>query len=355
MGRHRTPEEKAALKVRATEMRLAGIGRARIGRELGIGAELVGELLRDVPPPSWLGRVRAKDEHRAAAEALRRQGRTYKEIQQELGVSKSSLSLWLRDLPGPTAEQRAALANPSAAEPEERDEPVGDRGIARALRGDGWLLREIAEELGASVAAVARWCEGLPVPPRASHGHRPDELARLVEAYWSVERQRRAAMRRAEIETVRARVPHIDDTVLDLIVATAYWCEGGKRKPWRATERLDFINSDPHLVGLFLEWLRRRACGLDRWRLALSIHESADVPAATRFWADVVGCDVSAFRPPTLKRHNPKTVRHNTGEQYVGCLAISVRQSRPLYREIEGLWTGIVSCVLGEGSVEQNG
>ncbi len=46
-------------------------------------------------------RARAKDADRERARALRLEGKTYKQIQAELGVSKSSLSMWLRDLPHP--------------------------------------------------------------------------------------------------------------------------------------------------------------------------------------------------------------------------------------------------------------
>lgn len=43
--------------------------------------------------------MKAKSEQRERARALRLQGRTYDEIVGELGVSKSSVSLWVRDLP----------------------------------------------------------------------------------------------------------------------------------------------------------------------------------------------------------------------------------------------------------------
>jgi transposase len=56
----------------------------------------------------------AKDDLRARARELRLQGRTYDQIQLELGVSKSSISLWVRDLPRPerrrSTEQASAIA-----------------------------------------------------------------------------------------------------------------------------------------------------------------------------------------------------------------------------------------------------
>ena len=50
----------------------------------------------------------------------------------------------------------------------------------------------------------------------------------------------------------------------------------------------------------------------------------------------VTGADPAQFHNPTFKRHNPKTVRWNTGDEYHGCLRIDVQQSADLYRRIEG-------------------
>jgi hypothetical protein len=71
------------------------------------------------------------------------------------------------------------------------------------------------------------------------------------------------------------------------------------------------------------------------------VHEDADVEAAQRFWLDVTGAQPDQFRKPVLKRHNPKTVRKNTGNDYHGCLRINVRRSALLYRTIEG-WAAAV-------------
>src|SRR4051812_17082048 len=112
MSRGRTAEELADLKEQASRMRLAGVGAQRIAKELRISPTTVSELLRDVPVASSLTRPNARDATREAAELLRAQGRTYREISEKLGVSKSSLSGWLSDLPFPTEEQREAIRTP---------------------------------------------------------------------------------------------------------------------------------------------------------------------------------------------------------------------------------------------------
>ena len=80
------------------------------------------------------------------------------------------------------------------------------------------------------------------------------------------------------------------------------------------------------------------------------IHENANPEAAQQFWLELVGAQPSQFRRPVLKRHNPKTVRTNVGENYHGCLRIAVSRSAGLYRRIEG-WVSAVaaSCALSVG------
>ena len=91
--------------------------------------------------------------------------------------------------------------------------------------------------------------------------------------------------------------------------------------------------------------------GVERDRLTyrVHIHETADVAAAEQFWADVVGVHVGVFRKPTIKRHNPKTLRKNVGEDYHGCLAVSVLRSSELYQKIAGWAEGAMRATLRPG------
>jgi hypothetical protein len=73
------------------------------------------------------------------------------------------------------------------------------------------------------------------------------------------------------------------------------------------------------------------------------IHENADVESAQRFWLEVTEATIDQFATPTLKRHNPKTVRKNVGEAYHGCLRIDVHNRADLYRKIEG-WVAAITA-----------
>jgi hypothetical protein len=106
---------------------------------------------------------------------------------------------------------------------------------------------------------------------------------------------------------------------------------------------VSFTNSDPSLIRFFLRFLD--ATGTPRTDLVFRvfIHENAGVESAQRFWLEITGAPLDQFFTPTLKRHNPKTVRQNVAENYHGCLHIDVHRSSGLYRKIEGWAEAIMS------------
>ncbi|MGK5738250.1 helix-turn-helix domain-containing protein [Micromonospora sp. URMC 103] len=246
----------------------------------GLGRNRVYDLLRGVPPPEWTRRPNAKDELRARAVELRARGCSLSEIAARTGVAKSTASQWVRDVP-------------------------------------------------------------LPPDDDALRSRRRAHAKAMSEARWAAHRAERDAARarvHAEAATV---VGPLDDRDLLLLGAAVYWCEGAKSKPWRRDDHVQFINSDSGLLALFLRFLER--CGVDRSvpTYRVSIHETADADAATDWWARRLALPPARFRRPTLKRHNPSSVRRNTGPDYHGCLVINVPGSRALYWRIEGMIAGL--------------
>jgi hypothetical protein len=164
------------LREQAIALRRAGKSRAEIKQILGIGSnETLGKALRGEPPPPWTLRPMAKDDLHQRARELRAQGRTYNEIVAELGVSKGSVSLWVRDLPRP--------GRPHYEEDRRRN-------------------------------------------------------AAAVSASFRARRERRAAVRRDVVEAASAQIGALSDREIRIAGAIVYWCEGAKSKPYRPYDRV---------------------------------------------------------------------------------------------------------------------
>ncbi|MFF0476867.1 hypothetical protein [Streptomyces sp. NPDC004284] len=103
------------LREQAVALRREGLSRRQIRDRLHVdNNDILNRLLEGEPPPEWTKRPNAKDDLRDRARELRTQGWTYDQIQVELGCSKSSISLWVRDLPKPerkrTPEEASQIA-----------------------------------------------------------------------------------------------------------------------------------------------------------------------------------------------------------------------------------------------------
>ncbi len=270
---------------------------------------------------------------RSEAIALRRLGKSRREIKESLAIkSNAQLNDALRGEP----------PQPSVRRPNANDEA---RAKARELRAQGLAYSQISAALGVSRSSVSLWVRDLPKPARLTYEECRRRQNAAVTAYWTTERLRREAARESARALSRDLIGPVTDRDLLIAGVVAYWCEGAKSKPQRRAERLSFINGDPGLVRLYLRFLNLMEVAPDRLVFRLMIHESADIQGAQEFWLRVTNADPARFRRPTLKRHNPMTVRHNTGSDYRGCLRIDVLGGANLYRQVEGYFEGIIAEV----------
>lgn len=179
--------------------------------------------------------------------------------------------------------------------------------------------------------------------PKPEPRYTPEEQRALMQAGLARLRATQDEERRRTRENARQEAGTLTDQELFLTGVALYWAEGSKSKSYDRRERAIFVNSDPGVIRVYLAWLDLLGVSRERLRFRVLIHESADVDAAHRHWAGIAGVEASTFAKPTLKKHNPKTVRKNTGDDYHGCLVVTVARSAELYNRIEGWWSGIVA------------
>lgn len=275
---------------------------------------------------------RPDDPRRAEARRLRTETRmSLAELRGHFGVSRDVMADWLWGLPAPEWTTR----------PRAKDEL---RATAIRLRAQGWTVPAIATQLEVAKSTAYLWTRHMPLDQTSEEvvARRRRHMEHMREARWEPHRRARDAERAETSRGAAEAVGALSDREISLLGAVAYWCEGGKAKPWRPNAcNVQFINSDESLIRLFLRFLESEGVGHCAVSYRLSIHESADVEAATRSWAHVVGVAPESFQRPTLKRHNPATVRRNVGDAYRGCLIIYVPRSSRLYWRMEGIMSGI--------------
>jgi hypothetical protein len=175
---------------------------------------------------------RGKVEHQNRARDLRAQGWTYKEICAELGVSRSSVSLWVRDV-------------------------EFDRAAWEARSHNNYVT--------------------------GNHGPRPKRRHRQ-----QIEKELEIALMRVQGEV---RVGELTDQQFLIAGAMLYAGEGSKTDTTVALP-----NSDPRMITFFLSWLRHfYEIDESRLRVWLYLHEGLDIEAAVSFWSSLTQIPVTQF------------------------------------------------------------
>ena len=120
---------------------------------------------------------------------------------------------------------------------------------ARDLRRQGWSMRDITRELNISKSSVSRWVADIPMTEemRIQLKQNQSDNAKIgTQANKDDNRTLRQQYQDEGREKARERShSHMMGCML-------YWAEGAKDK-----NRLEFVNSDPHMMKLFVYFLRQ--------------------------------------------------------------------------------------------------
>ena len=115
-----------------------------------------------------------------------------------------------------------------------------------------------------------------------------------------------AALRFAQKE-LSFRVPEVltnTQQKLQLLGVTLYWAEGYKTEK---SKGIDFANSDPAMVTLFLRFLRE-VCYVDepRIRVLLYSHDAQKAPEQLRHWSTLLNIPIQNFSKPYIATTHQK-------------------------------------------------
>jgi hypothetical protein len=170
-----------------------------------------------------------KSAEKREAIGLRKEGFSYGEILKKVAVSKSTLSVWLRDI-----------------------------GLAKQQKQRLTLKRKQAQQ-------------------------KAQEACRNI----------RTSKEHLIIESAKKEVGRISKRELWLIGVTLYWAEGTKQKEHNVSQKVSFNNSDPRMIALFDTWLRKSCqLDPERIAYSIYIHRTGNVEKAKQFWGVLLHTEI---------------------------------------------------------------
>ena len=212
------------------------------------------------------------------------------------------------------------------------------RKKARALRVEGKSIGAIARELGVSKSTASVWCIDIPLTPEQKKILIDNALlAGLKGRFGGAETNRRKKLDALESckEWSKGVLGEMSDRDL-LIAGTAlYWAEGSKK----GTKAFNFVNSDPVMIMFMYEWLKRvMKISKEEMMPRLSINEihRPRITAVVKFWSDLLRLPVGQFGNPWYIKAKVSKVYENYNTYY-GILRLGVRNGTMLKYKVLSL------------------
>jgi hypothetical protein len=197
---------------------------------------------------------------------------------------------------------------------------IADRERARGLRAQAWTLAEIATEIGASKGTVSVWVRDVEFDEdarceRALARKAAGQAIARQRGPNKLQRRKQAQIDSAHVEGSWA-IGLLSEKEYLVAGSMLYAGEGSK-----TDGKVVLANSDPRMIDFFCGWLRHFFdIDESRLFLRLYLHQGLDLDAANQFWSQLTRIPINRFHAPYRATPDPSIRRskHPMGCPAVG-------------------------------------
>lgn len=187
-----------------------------------------------------------------------------------------------------------------------------DKEIATKLRRSGKSYRQIRDELRVPLATLSDWFKDVDwskeVKQRLQEENKRINTVRIVEL-GRIRGKHLARVYEEAREEAREELGNLKYNPLFIAGLMLYW--GGGTKAAKSQIRL--ANSDPELAKLFVDFLQKVCrIPEEKIKIALLSYADSDDPSLRRFWSFALKIPLSQFQKTVIIASTPKT-RHLVG------------------------------------------
>ena len=212
-----------------------------------------------------------------------------------------------------------------------------ERIKAIALRKKGYSLSEISKTLSVSKSTASVWCRDIVLSKAAAKriSERGNEKGIAALRVFS-EKIKRERLKNISDSSKKGalKLGNLSDRDIYCIGLGLYWGEGYKR----GSQELGFTNSDPNMIIFFIKWLNLvYGVKKPDLILRVSINEvhGDRIKIVEKFWSEKTNVPLGQFTKSSLIKSISKKSYKNS-HTHMGTLRVKVRKGTSLRREILG-------------------
>lgn len=219
-----------------------------------------------------------------------------------------------------------------------------DHEKAIALRRAGKSYGEIAKDLGVWKSSLSYWLRNVELPREALNIlKKKSNYSKEKFRAWNLRKHEEALAENKKIrESFSTKINSISNRDLLLLGAALYWGEGYKNPSGAASSHyLSLCNSDPKMIKIFMRFLRETLkIPEDKLRPRIQIHPNISTKTAINYWTNIVNLPKEKFCITYQISRASQGKRPKRSLPY-GTFEIRVN-SKQRFFEIMGLLDGIV-------------
>lgn len=214
---------------------------------------------------------------------------------------------------------------------------------ARELRKGGKSLKEIAQSLGVSKSSVSLWCRDIILTEEQMSFLKPGSpkggmKGRMMAAHGN-RRKKKEAIAKAK-EWAHVQVSNFNKRDLLTTGIALYWGEGGKAE---STGTFNFSNSDPRMITLMYQWLHEFfGVTLEDLHLRVSINDMHEprIGKVIDFWSELLQIERTRFKTSFI--HTKQKKVYENYDIYYGVLSLRIKKGTVIRYKILALIEAVI-------------
>ncbi len=218
---------------------------------------------------------------------------------------------------------------------------IQEQKKAIELRRRGFSYSEILNDISASKSTLSLWLREIKLTREQTQRLIQKRLSAASKGAKK-KREQRLLITNKIIDIAVKELGRLDRKIFWLVGVALYWAEGNKQKEHNISQGVKFSNSDPVMVKFFYKWLIEICqINFKDISFELYIHRGCDEKSVKIFWSKILELDADIFFKIRYKPNKFVSYRKNKGENYNGLIRINVFKSTNFNRKISGWIKGL--------------
>jgi len=215
-----------------------------------------------------------------------------------------------------------------------------EKSVAIQMRKEGKSYREINRLLNVPMRTLFSWFKGIKLSSEARRRIRDDARRIWSQNILNYNRKRIFIINKSKEEfknKISKEIGDITERELMLIGVALYWAEGSKKEKWT----INFSNSDPQIIRLMMLFFRRICkVKEDKFRAWIQIHPNISEGKAKNFWSKVTRIPPIQFNKTQINVSRSSKLRRNRDALPFGTVHVRISDVNLLNR-IKGWILGL--------------